>query len=428
MGKRQILTAFLEKDNIKLVVFETSGKTAVRAFAGQISFQTEVVRDAFIADSVKFSNQVKIALAQKPQLSAVSEVVLFVPPDKTFTKAIPAADSVESFVRSLPYFKEELVIKSPEGKPKSPESLQTHVAFEKKLIEDFERPFLESGKKVISVESSLNDLARFQRQPNKYFLFVPFEKDTAVAVCDHGEVLEIAAFPKDAFVSRLIEFIAGHNHKDVTNAYTLGIFDSSVVDKIKSQTNLNVSSLVQKDIYDLVVESYLHSAPGGGFAFSLPNLPKLPPISPKLIFLIGAIIVGFLLVYLVANNLTKLTPKPKSPVVSPSGAESPAKPPAPAPQPKPADYKVRVLNGTLVTGEAGNLGDSLKALGYDVTETTNATSAGFVATRLRVTPDVPQQIIDQITTTLNQTYQSVSLEPLTDQAVKIEIIIGQKKS
>lgn len=427
MGKRQILTAFLEKDNIKLVVYEVSGKSVARAFAGQITFQNDVVRDAFIADPVKFSNQVKIALSQKPQLAAAGEVVLFIPPDKTFTKAIPASDSVESFIRSLPYFKEELILKSPTSNKKQAisDQLMTHVAFEKKLVEDFERPFLDSGKKVTAVESSLNDLVSAHRQMNKYFLFVPFEKDTAVAVCDNGDVLEIAAFPKDAFASRLIEFIAGHNLKDIASAYTLGIFEPTTVEKITAQTSLSVTPLIQKDIYDLVTESYLHSVQGSSFAFSLPKIPSLPGVPPRLLFLVGAVIVGFLLVFLVAKNLPKSAPKAKSPMAATSsGAVTPAaKPPAP----KPADYKVRVLNGTLVAGEAGSLGDTLKGLGFDVTETKNATTSGFVATRLRVTPDVPQPIIDQINSVLTPTYDSVALEPLSDTAVKIEIIIGKKK-
>src|SRR3989344_8868826 len=100
-GKRRYLVSFLEKDNLKMVVYEVVGDTPSRVFAGQISFSQEILRDAFIADPTRFANQVKIAFNQKPQFEEVDEVVLFIPPDKTFTKAIAAGDNVETFIRSL---------------------------------------------------------------------------------------------------------------------------------------------------------------------------------------------------------------------------------------------------------------------------------------------------------------------------------------
>jgi len=102
---------------------------------------------------------------------------------------------------------------------------------------------------------------------------------------------------------------------------------------------------------------------------------------------------------------------------------------APVPEPKASDYPVRVLNGTLVEGEAGRLADLIKAKGFTITETKNATSAGFVATRIRTTSDVPTKIVDTIKLALDDTYESVNLEPLASDSagVKIEVIIGKKK-
>ena len=106
LGKRKLLAVFLEKDNLKLLVFE--GRE--RVFAGQIGFSQEVLRDAYIADPAKFSGQLKMAFSQKDLLKEIEEAVLFIPPDKAFTKSLPATDPIDGFVQSLPYFKEELLL------------------------------------------------------------------------------------------------------------------------------------------------------------------------------------------------------------------------------------------------------------------------------------------------------------------------------
>ena len=157
-GKKKILAAFLEKDNLKLLVF--GGKQ--RLFAGQITFAPEVLRDGFIAQSEKFDSQVKVAFAQKPLLQEASEVLLFISPDKVFTKTLAASDSVDSFVHGLPYFKEELIINNeePHSVPVATgtsrgEGRITYTAFEKKLVEDLQRPFQALGKKIMDMSKNV---------------------------------------------------------------------------------------------------------------------------------------------------------------------------------------------------------------------------------------------------------------------------------
>lgn len=440
-GKRVLLTAFLERDNLKLLAFEASGKTLNRTFGGQITFGADVLREAFIVDPIKFSSQVKMALSQKEDVAKAADVVLFVPAEKTFVKAMPTTDGVEVFIRSLPYFKEELLIDS-EGqgekvKGEADNALVNHIAFEKKLIEDFERPFLETGKKVSAAVATIKVLAQHYSQSGKYLLLMCFEKDCVAVVMQDGVILDQASFPKDVFVSRLNEFRLGKGFADVRDAYVIGTFEAGVVDKIRTEQQLNVKELAGGDIYDLVAGAYFNDAAGQGAQFKLPSfsLPqglegKMP--NPKYLFLAGAAVIGFILVVVLAKNLGKVNlpkmPGSQTPVVKKTIPVVKAPPPAPAPTPKPADFKVRVLNGTTVTGEAGRAGDSLKALGFDVVETKNATASGFVATRLRVAADVPQEISDQIKTTLLNTYASVNVETLVDDAVKIEVIVGKKKT
>lgn len=408
---------FLEKDNLKLLSYEVGGlkSAATRLFAGQITFSPEVLRDGFIADAAKFSGQVKMAFAQKDQLRDAAEVLLFVSPDKVFTKTLPAADSVDIFIHGLPYFKEELVINTEESKVKGKGDRVTYTAFEKKLVEDLERPFQELGKKIIGVKSPANALVEKFPQAGKYLFLIPQEREIVMVAAENGEILDLAVVKNDVFVARLEEFRANH---DLGNAptYSVGVFPSHF--------NLQTVNLAQTDIYDLIVNSSSTTKAG----FELPLF--LNRLNPRYLFLIGAATVGILLVLLIVKNLHRLPGLGRPAKTEITSPVAPTPPPPPAPEPKPADYPVEILNGTLITGEAGKLADKLKAEGFDITDTKNATSAGFAATRLRATKEVPDKILTELKTTLLETYESVTDELLATPSGKadIQIIIGKKKT
>lgn len=400
LQKKKVLAVFLEKDNLKFLVY--TGK--LRSFAGQITFAPEVVRDGFIADSEKFSAQVKIAFAQKATLHEVTQVLLFISPDKAFTKTMPASESLDSFVHGLPYFKEELLITSTENKDKT----ITYVAFEKKLVEDLQRPFLDVGKKVLAVKSPANVLTRRFAQVGKYLLLVPLEKEVIAIIGQDGNVADLSVIKNEVFAARLLEFKSAH--EITTNSvYTLGVFPSS----LSANLNLHLVSLAQTDVYDLIVNS-------SSDAKSL----NIPQINQKYVFLAGAVLVGVVLTAVIVKNF----PRSQSKVISP--VTQPAKPITPVVvEPKTSDFPVAIYNGTLVTGEAGKLAEVLKAQGFPITDTKNATSAGFAATRLRVTSSIPASITSGLEKTLLETYESVSKEFVAtiSGTAKIEIIIGKKK-
>ena len=440
LGKK-LLAVFLEKDNVKLLTYEVRGKRAVRLFAGQITFAAEVVKDAFVADPIKFGNQIKVAFSQKPQLAETTDAVIFLPADKAFVKTLPAEDSVDGFIQSLPYFAEELILTqfplagSAAGRGRS---RTTYVAFEKKLVEDLQRPFLELGKKVAAIANGLSLVTTAFRQEGNYLLLVLSEKEVSVAVAETGGVAETASFAREVFAGRLGEFLANHDLGAVRKAYTVGVFDPAIAQSLRSERGLEVASLDNGDVYDLVVGAYVRSAAGGGGLARL--FSKWPPEAvrarlpgQKYLFLAGAVAAGFVLVVLLVKGVGGWTAGlgKKTAPVEPVAKPVEQKPP----EPKRADYPVAVLNGTLVTGEAGRLGETLTGLGFDVVKTGNATAAGFVNTRLRVTADVPAKVVDDVKSQILTVYQGVTVEPLSapvtesgaTQSAKIEVIIGKKK-
>lgn len=435
-SKNTLLAAFLEKDNVKLLLYQGSGKKQERIFAGQITFSEAVLRDAFISDPEKFASQIKIAFAQKPMLGDVAEVILFVPPDKTFTKTIPPNESVEEFIRSLPYFKEELLIFPEEVKTKGKKATDhiTYFAFERKLIEDYERPFLDAGRKILGVFSSVNIAAEAFVQEGDYFLLVPSEKEISVAYVKTGAIQEVASFAKEVFAGRFGEFIASHNLFEVKKAFTVGVIEEATLAKVRTERGITIDHLAQADVYDTLVAASQRLFGKGGLKNMLPSIgfPKLPSGLPlqKPLLLLGALLLGFGIVFLIlrfvlGGGLPGSTPSPTE-----NTQTQPEATPTPEPTPEaanPADYPIRVLNGTLVTGEAGRLADTLKSAGFEVTETKNATSSAFIATQLRVNSDVPESIVDQLKTLLSETYQTVESNTFSDSTVQVEIIIGRKK-
>lgn len=429
-GKTQILNVFLELDNVKLVITSGSGSKATRIYAGQLSFTPDILRDAFIVDSVKFANQIKIAVAQKTQLQSATEVQLILPAEKTFIKTLEATESVESFLRVLPFFKEELVLQS--SSDKKPNSPVTYVAFERKLVEELQQPFQDLSKKIVNVTSSAAILAKRIPGNEDQYLLMGFEKSIAVVVHRGGKIVQLEAWPTDVFAGRFVEYVRNSKLEDIKKASIVGTIAQEIPLKLQTDLGISTSILDTSDIYDQIISasSEKNSGPHGTISLKMPGvsgiMEKLP--EKKLIILGLAIIIGFILAVGIFMSFKNGKAKVLSPVadktVEPAKPETPPAPPSP--EAKPADYTVRILNGTPVAGEASRLSDKLKALGFNVSETKNATNSGFVTTRLRVVAGTPDSIVVTLKTELSKTYESITQEGLVDQTVKVEIIIGKK--
>lgn len=445
-GKTSLLTVFLEPDNIKLVVSEIASNKATRTYAGQITFPSTVLRDSFIVDSSKFASQIKMALGQKPQLGQIKNVQLVIPPEKTFLKTLDANEDVESFLRSLPYFKEELLLQSFPSKEKPVQTV--HMAFEKKLVEELQQPFLDAGKKVTLVTSGAYLLSTKTNLNEDYFLILGLEKNSAVVVHKAGKIVQLVSFANEVFATRFIEFARNNNLTTIKKAQLLGSVSPDTNAKLTSDLGLVFGPASGTDVYDLMIESSIgrqgiaqtqSGTKKEGSVIALPSISfaaggELIEKIKRILPLAGAMAVGFVLAWVVISALNqknfgqKLTPvannEPKITIVL---TPTPTPTPTPIVEVKPANFKARVLNGTPVPGEAGKLGNKLVALGYDVIETKNATNSGFTDTKLRVSKDFPAKLTEDLKTLLATTYKVVVVETINDPLVKLEVIIGVKK-
>lgn len=445
LTSKQVLSIFLEKDNLKMVVTSGLGKGATRLYGGQLSFAPEVVHDAFIVDGSKFSSQVKIAVSQKPQLQKPADVQLVLPPEKTFMRTLDPSENVEAFLQVLPYFKEELILQTVcegEGKP------ITHVAYERKLVEELQQPFLDLGKVVVKITGVAPLIFSSLAASGDYFLLTVLEKTISVIVVRSGKAVALETWSPEFFADRFAEYIRNNSFENIKSVQTVGVLDPGLMQNLSTSLGLVFSSKVTGDIYDLLI-----SLSGGKTKFTFPKLAfpalalpvvTLPRIDKRFlgagILAAGVVVVGL---GIIGNLQSGPVVKPvNNAVIETAGgipevkSEGTGSAVSPTPTPvssepvvialTPQDFKVRVLNGTKVEGEAGKLAGTLKGQGFVIIETKNATNSSFLATRLRVTDTVPEKIVSDLQTTLLKTYEDVVVEKLEDTKANIEIIIGRK--
>lgn len=445
-SSKPALVVFLEKDNVKLVAAKIKNGKSQRVYAGQISMPTEVLRDAFIADNAKFSAQLRMALSQKEVFLQTDSVYLVLPAEKTFLKTLEPGESVDSFLHTLPFFKEELLLQSvPSGKEASASVLQT--AFEKKLVGDLQQPFLESGKKVAGVFSNVALLGVKYLLAEDYFFMMGLDRTVSVTVIKQGKFARVDSWDMEGFSTRFIEFVHGQKLENIRKIVLVGNVSDKIKQDLSSNLGVQFMPMGTEDIYDQII-SCLPSQ--NGFTFPKFGFPKLSlpenfPLRNQL-SLIGAMAVGFILGWVVlsavSNSKLPLFNSDKNPIVTqvqikqseqttPAPDTKPASPPAVVKTPavKKTDLKIQILNGTLVTGEAGRLSDKVKDAGYSVFSTKNASKNDYSATLLRLSDKFSVEMVAELKTLLEATYETVELDktPPSASSVDGEIIIGRKK-
>ena len=91
------------------------------------------------------------------------------------------------------------------------------------------------------------------------------------------------------------------------------------------------------------------------------------------------------------------------------------------------EISINVLNGTGISGAAGDLKDELETLGYSSIEVGNAQSKGYESTEVVFDTDVPAGVRDEITSALEKMYDTVEVSSDSLTSVDVEITTGYPK-
>lgn len=113
----------------------------------------------------------------------------------------------------------------------------------------------------------------------------------------------------------------------------------------------------------------------------------------------------------------------------PSPTPTPTSLPKPTPTISLKSYKIKVLNGSGVEGEAKKVVDQLKTAGFAEGETANADNFDYKETLIRTKQTVPQTVNLQVAKALEKKYTVKTGENLSaSDSSDIQVIVGQAKT
>ena len=151
-----------------------------------------------------------------------------------------------------------------------------------------------------------------------------------------------------------------------------------------------------------------------------------PPVNKKIFIILAVVIVVGGLV--VGGTLYFRSRVEKTPAASEETTEA-----APTPTPEPEvvsleDYKVQVLNGSGIAGEAGVVQNLLDSAGLEEIETGNADNYDYTDTKVGMKELVPDEVFDEVKKALGN-YSVVKSDALSDDSgYDIVVTVGSTKS
>lgn len=91
-----------------------------------------------------------------------------------------------------------------------------------------------------------------------------------------------------------------------------------------------------------------------------------------------------------------------------------------------SEYKVRVLNGSGIPGEAGKVANTLEGAGFENIETADASSYDYADTEVQMKQEVPSTLYEKIKETLTN-YNVTKADSLDeDSQFDVVVIVGTK--
>ncbi len=160
-----------------------------------------------------------------------------------------------------------------------------------------------------------------------------------------------------------------------------------------------------------------------------------PPQSNKnwkwlIVLILFLVVIGGVTFFVFKSSRSTSTleesPTPNTSSLTNLATPEPTNTPSSSPSDK-TQVKIKVLNGTGISGEAGLLSDKLKSLGYTNLTTGNASKQIATDTQVTFSQNVAQDVIAEITSTLKGMYTNVTTSNSTLSDTDIQITTGLRK-
>lgn len=107
---------------------------------------------------------------------------------------------------------------------------------------------------------------------------------------------------------------------------------------------------------------------------------------------------------------------------------SPTIKPTASPSASLSKYKIKILNGSGIKGEAGKVQTLIESAGFTVLSTGNASTYDFTKTQISIKTGVDQEFIASLIKTLEKNYQLEDTKTSSSQTNDVTVTVGSLKS
>ena len=124
----------------------------------------------------------------------------------------------------------------------------------------------------------------------------------------------------------------------------------------------------------------------------------------------------------------KKTDTSESQNITAESTVSPTAKPTASPSASLSKYKIKILNGSGIKGEAGKVQTLIESAGFTVLSTGNAATYDYTKTKITIKTGIDPDFVSTLATTLKKSYQLENTKTVSSQTNDITIIVGNLKA
>lgn len=163
------------------------------------------------------------------------------------------------------------------------------------------------------------------------------------------------------------------------------------------------------------------------------EIPPSDPINFLWVIIPGMILLGLLVggIFAYYSGMNKLKTNQNITKTTTSESTPSANSPTPTPTVKPdlTQYKIKILNGSGIKGEAGKVQTLLEKAGFKVESTGNAKTYDYTQTIIQAKSSIEENFLVSLKENLSKSYKVAKNETLKDtEASSVIIIVGSSKA
>ncbi len=124
----------------------------------------------------------------------------------------------------------------------------------------------------------------------------------------------------------------------------------------------------------------------------------------------------------------KKTDTSESQNITAESTVSPTAKPTASPSASLSKYKIKILNGSGIKGEAGKVQTLIESAGFTVLSTGNAATYDYTKTQITIKTGIDPDFVSTLAATLKKSYQLENTKTVSSQTNDITIIVGNLKA